>query len=95
MKIMILIKYMRFGFIHKKYKKLKVNIIVFEKYKNMLEFPDFEQNYWSRTAEDSYKIVHDSIRIMKWLIYYDRSYHDNMNYFDLMGSKLKSLKENI
>ena len=52
----------------------------------MLENPDFEQDYWSRTAEGIYKIGHDSIRIMKWLIFYDRSYYDNMNYFDLMGS---------
>ena len=52
----------------------------------MLVNPDFEQDYWSRTAEGSYKIGHDSFRLMKWLIYYDRSYYDNMKYFDSMGS---------
>ena len=35
----------------------------------MLEFPDFEQDYWSRTAEGIYKIAHDSIRLMKWICY--------------------------
>ena len=55
----------------------------------MLENPDFEQDHWSRPAEGIYKIGHDSIRLMKWLIYYDRSYYHNMNYFDLMGSITK------
>ena len=59
----------------------------------MLENPDFEQDSWSRTAEGIYKIRHDSIKLMKWLIYNDRSYFDNMNYFDLMGSILKYLNE--
>ena len=38
----------------------------------MLKNPDFEQDYWSRAAKGIYKIGHDSIRLMKWLIYYDR-----------------------
>ena len=59
----------------------------------MLENPDFEQDHWSRTAEGIYKIVHDGIRLMKWLIYYDRIYYDIMNYFDLMGSICKFLNE--
>ena len=59
----------------------------------MLENPDFEQNYWSRIAETVYKIGHHSIRLMKWLIYHDRSYYDNRNYFDLMGSLCKYLNE--
>ena len=59
----------------------------------MLENPDFEQDHWSRTGEGIYKIGHDSIRLLKSLIYYDRSFYDNMNYFDLMGSVLKSLNE--
>ena len=74
-----------------KNKKLKINNVLIEKYKNMLENPDFEQDYWSRTAVGIYKIGHDSIRLMKWLIYYDRSYHDNLKYFDLMGSICKYL----
>ena len=40
----------------------------------MFENLDFEQNYWSRSAKGIYKIGHDSIKIMKWLAYYDRSY---------------------
>ena len=34
--------------------------------------PDFEQKYYSKTTEGVYKIGHDSIRILKWLAYYDR-----------------------
>ena len=56
-----------------KNKKLKINNIIIEKYQDMLENQDFEQNYWSRTAEGVYKIGHDSIRLMKWICYYDRS----------------------
>ena len=59
----------------------------------MLENPDFEQDHWSRTAEGNYKNEHDSIILMKSLIYYDRSYHDNLNYFDLMGSICKFSNE--
>ena len=69
-----------------KHEKLKMNIILIEKYKDMLENPDFEQNYCSKTAEGFYKIGHGSIRIMKWLIHYDRSDYDNMNYFALLCS---------
>ena len=46
-------------------KKLKLNIILIEKYKNLLENSDFEQNYWSRTSQGNYIIGHDSIRLMK------------------------------
>ena len=42
-------------------KKLKINNTLFEKFKDMSENPDFEQDYWSRTAEGIYKIGHDSI----------------------------------
>ena len=52
----------------------------------MLENSDFEQNYWSRTAIGIYKSAHDSIRLMKRICYYDRSYYENINYYDLMGS---------
>ena len=31
----------------------------------MLENPDFEQGYWSKTATSVYKGGHDSIRLMK------------------------------
>ena len=38
----------------------------------MSENPDFEQDHYSRTATGIYKIGHDSIRLMKNLIFYDR-----------------------
>ena len=34
-----------------KNKKLKINNTLIEKYKDMSENPDFEQDHWSRTAE--------------------------------------------
>ena len=52
----------------------------------MLKNPDFEQNYWSITSTGIYKIAHESIRLMKWICYYDRSYYENINYYDMMGS---------
>ena len=76
-----------------KNKKLKINNTLIEIYKNMLENPDFEQNYWSRTATGIYKISHDSIRLRKWICYYDRSYYENINYYDLMASILTCLNE--
>ena len=76
-----------------KIKKLKIINTLIEKNKNMLENSDFEQNYWSRTAQDVYKIGHDSIRLMKWICYYDRSYYENINYYDLMCSLCNHLNE--
>ena len=69
-----------------KNKKLKINNILIEKYKNILEKPHFEQNKYSITSTGIYKIGHDSIRIRKWICYYDRSYYENIHYYDLMGS---------
>ena len=72
-------------------KKLKkVNNLLIEKYKEMLENPDFEQDYYSKTAEGIYKNGHNSIKLMKWLVYSDRSYYENIIYYDLMASILKS-----
>ena len=48
-----------------KNEKLKNNNILIEKYKNMLDNPDFEQEYWSRTPRGIYQTAHDSIRIIK------------------------------
>ena len=59
----------------------------------MLENPDFEQDHWSKTAVGVYKIDHDSIRLMKWICYYDRSCFENNTYYDLMGSICEQLKE--
>ena len=47
--------------------------MLIEKYKDMLENPEFEQNYYSRTVEGIFKIGYDSIRLMKWIAYYERS----------------------
>ena len=69
-----------------KNKNLKINIILIEKYKNMLENSDFEQDYGSKTATGIYKFGHDSIRLLKWICYYDRSYYEIINYYDLIGS---------
>ena len=71
-----------------KNKKLKINNILFDKYKDMIKNSDFEQNFWSETAIGIYKIGHDSIRLMKWICYYDRSYYENINYNDPMASIL-------
>ena len=78
-----------------KNKKLKINYNLIEIYKDMVLNPNFEQNYWSRTARDIYKIGHDSIRLMKWICYYDRSYYEKINYYDLMGSICIFLKNHI
>ena len=45
----------------------------------MILNPDFEQDHWPRTARGSYKIGHDSIRLMKWICYYDSFYYENIN----------------
>ena len=67
-------------------KKLKINKTLIEIYKDMLKNADFEQNYWSRTSSGIYKTGDDSVRLMKFICYYDRSYYENINYYDLMGS---------
>ena len=54
--------------------------------KEMFENPNFEQDHWSRTAEGIYKIGHKSIRLIKWICYYDRSCYENINYYDFLGS---------
>ena len=59
----------------------------------MLENYVFEQDNWSRTATGKYRIGHDSIKLMKWLAYYDRSHYEKINYFDMMGCVLKYSKE--
>ena len=59
----------------------------------MLENLDFEQNHGSRAAEGIYKIGHASFRLMKWICYYDRSYYENINYYDLMVSLCYHLNE--
>ena len=74
-------------------KKLKINNTLIEKFGDVLENPDFEQEYWAKTAKGNYKIGHDSIRLMKRTRYYDRSCYENIIYYDLMGSILSCLNE--
>ena len=57
----------------------------------MKENPDLQHDYWSRTAISIYKFGHDCIRLMKWFAYYDSSYYENENYYDLLGSILNEL----
>ena len=76
-----------------KNKKLKINNILIEIYEDMIKNPNFEQNKYSITSSGFYKIGHDSIRLTKWICYYDRSYYENINYYDLMGSVCKHLNE--
>ena len=59
----------------------------------MLKNPDFEQYSWSRTSQGIYKIGHDSIRLMKWICFYDRSYCGIISYYDMMGSVCNHLNE--
>ena len=68
-----------------KNKKLKVNITLIEKYIDMLKTLILKKNKCTITSTGFYKIAHDSIRLMKWICYYDRSYYENINFYDLMG----------
>ena len=58
---MIMIK--KRSFIHIK-KNFKINKILIEKYKDMNENPEFEQDYYPRTAMGIYTVGHDSIRLL-------------------------------
>ena len=59
----------------------------------MLLNPNFEQNNCSIISTGIYRLGHDSIRLMKWICFYDRSYYENINYYDLMGSLCSHLNE--
>ena len=61
--------------------------------KYLLDAPSFEQNHYSKTSTSLHKTADDSVRIMKWICYYDRSYYENINYYDLMGSILSCSNE--
>ena len=52
----------------------------------MMENPNFEKSHYSITSTGIYKNAHDSIQLIKWICYYDRSYYEIFNYYDLMGS---------
>ena len=91
-KVMIMIKYKKF-YLTSKLKKNKINNTLKEKYKDMNENPVFEQDYWSRTAIYFHKNGYDSIRLLNWICFYDRSHYENIYYFDLMASVLICLNE--
>ena len=76
-----------------KNKKSKINNTLIDIYKDMLKNPKFEQNKYSLTSTGIYKIAHDSIRLLKWICYYDRSFYENINYYDMMASIWKYLNE--
>ena len=59
----------------------------------MLEFPDFAQNHYSISSFGICRVVHDSIRILKWICYYDRFFYENIYYYDLLGSICNHLNE--
>ena len=76
-----------------KNKKIKISNTLIEIYIDMLKNPNFEQNKYSITSTGIYRIGHDSIRLMKWICYYDRSYYENIKYYDLIASICKYLNE--
>ena len=78
-----------------KNKKLKLNIILIEKPKDMLENPDFEQKYYFKTSQDIYKIGYHSITLIKGLAYFGRSHYEKTNFYDLMASFLIFLRNDI
>ena len=58
----------------------------------MIENPNLEQVYFSRTAKSNHWIAQDSTRLRKWMAYYDRSFEIE-NSIDLMPSVLTCLNE--
>ena len=49
----------------------------------MNEYPDFEQDYYSRTAKGLYKIGYVEIRLLKYLAH-DKPYENNI-FYDLLA----------
>ena len=72
---------------------MKIRNVLLEKYIDMLKNPDFEQNKCSITSIRIFKNADDSVRLMKLICYYDRSYYGNIKYYDMMGSVCKYLNE--
>ena len=72
---------------------MQINIILIENYKDKKGKVDFQQNHYSKKAKGIYKNGQDSIRIIKWLAYYERSYLEIINYYYLTASILSCLNE--
>ena len=66
---------------------MKKNFL-FGKYNKVKKNPDFEENYFSKTAEGIHRISHYSIRILKCLCYADTLFNENSNDSDLMATVL-------
>ena len=52
----------------------------------------FEENQNSRTATGIYEIGHESIKLMKWICYYERSHYEFISYYNYLGSGLICFK---
>ena len=74
---------------------MKIIKLILEKNIGMNLNAVFERKLYSRTAGDIYKIGHDSIRLLKWLAKFDRSFYENINYYVWMANKIISLKNDI
>ena len=59
----------------------------------MKKIPDFEEYFFSETAEGVFKYDQYSIRKLKWLGYADRPFYENVKYFVLMPTSLTCLNE--
>ena len=59
----------------------------------MAKSPNFEQNKYSLTSTGIYKIAHDSIRLIKRICYYGRSYYENIIYYDFLGFLCNHINE--
>ena len=46
----------------------------------MIKYFDFEKKFYTRTAKRIYEIVHDSVRLLKYMADYDKSYYENLKY---------------
>ena len=57
----------------------------------MNHYPEFEQNFYLRTAKSNFRNGQGSVRLKKWIASYDHFY-ENTFYFDLMASVLTCLK---
>ena len=55
-----------------KIEKREIKDEIIEKYENVDE--DFEQSFHFKTAKGIYRVGHDSIRLMKWMAFYDKYY---------------------
>ena len=71
-------------------RKLNIKNQIVEKYRNMDE--ECEKNHYYKTAKGFYRKGLDSIRLIKWMAYYDKDF-ENKIYSDLMTFVLSCLKK--